>query len=228
MQGAGEKIPETLFIGAFTRQEIIDLSPSVSNISDRTYELIYAQKFRALGGIPKVNAESTIEITRFDSNSQSRTETLKLIREAKAVHAFENSSIITEAQLCGVPVFCYQNKFFDQLIAEHELGNEGTVWNSLNLPSCNPELIRSRLLRFEDSMVARVDETLSRFESGSQIGQSAGEKLHFNAFVTPIRHRAERFMALLIRRGPRTALRFLMNFLKRSLNRELLKAMRLR
>ena len=122
----GRKIP-VLFVPAVTFSEINAVDDSAWRDGD--YEIVYAQKFRALGGKPAIDLNgNVIEITRFNSNSTSRSQTLNLIKFAKKVHVFENTSIATEAALFGVPVICYKNKFFDRLIAEHELGIDGVSW----------------------------------------------------------------------------------------------------
>ena len=116
-----------LFIPAVTLIEIDTVEDSASR--DGEYEISYAQKFRALGGKPNIDSsENIIELTRFNSNSTSRAQTLNLIKFAKKVHVFENTSIATEAALFGIPVICHENKFFDTLIAEHELGDDGVSW----------------------------------------------------------------------------------------------------
>lgn len=115
------------FIPAVRISEIDSVIDRPSIIGD--YEILYAQKFRALGGKPEVSSPNeVIEITRFNSNSTTRADTLNLIKFAKAVHIFENTSIATEASLFGVPVICHRSELFDTLIAEHELGVDGFSW----------------------------------------------------------------------------------------------------
>jgi hypothetical protein len=92
------------------------------------FRLLYCQKFRALGGIPDLFQGKVIEVERFTSNAPSRIELLDLISRAEEVIVYENSTIITEAEIIGTPVRCIRNKWFKSLLAESELGNDGVVW----------------------------------------------------------------------------------------------------
>ena len=215
MKRPGDEMPDSLFIAALSANEIANLRPLSEISSKRPYELLYAQKYRALGGVPLSSSDSTIEITRFDGKAPSREETLELVRGARALHVYENSTIITEAQLCEVPVFCHRNEYFDELIAEYELGNEGTTWNIDENPKVDSKPVRDRLLTMESNLITRVDSAFVNFER--YISRSSPcERLAFSAFLTPIQHKTQRFKSLLANRGLRTALRFLANFIKRS------------
>jgi hypothetical protein len=122
----GKRVP-VFFIPAVNVSEVESVPDSP--LIQGNYEILYAQKFRALGGKPEVQSvNKVIEITRFNSNSTTRTETLNLLKFAQAVHIFENTSIATEASLFGVPVVCHKNELFDTLIAEYELGVDGFSW----------------------------------------------------------------------------------------------------
>lgn len=216
MKRPEDDMPDSLFIAALSANEIANLRPMSETLSKRPYELLYAQKYRALGGVPLSFSDSTIEITRFDGKAPSREDTLKLVRGASALHVYENSTIITEAQLCDVPVFCHRNKYFDELIAEYELGNEGTSWNINENPKVDSKPVRDRLLTMESNLITRVDSALLKFERNIN-RSSPRERLVFSAFLTPIQHQTQRFRSLLAKRGLRTALRFLINFIKRSI-----------
>lgn len=209
-------IPDSLFIGALSFVEIEELVPTPGGLAPKTYDLVYAQKFRSLGGVPTVPLDNVIEITRFDRKSPNREATLNLVRGARSLHVYENSTMITEAQLCEVPVFCHRNEYFNELIAEVELGDEGTSWNLDKLPKVDSEAIRSRLLNLESTMVARVDAALSKFEQLIDL-YGPQEPLAFSAFFTPIQHRVQRFRSLVTNRGMGTAMRFLANFIMRSI-----------
>jgi len=216
MMRPGGEMPDSLFIAALSVNEITNLTPISEKLSRKPYELLYAQKYRALGGVPLHSLESTIEITRFDGKAQSRQETLELVRGARALHVYENSTIITEAQLCEVPVFCHRNEYFDELIAENEVGTEGTSWEINESPKLDSRSVRARLLNLESDLVARVDTALLKFEKS--IGHlNHRERVKYSAFLTPLQHRAERFRSLIAHRGMRTALRFLANFISRSI-----------
>lgn len=95
---------------------------------ENPFRLLYCQKFRALGGIPDSFQGKVIEIERFTSNAPTRSELLDLISRSEEVIVYENSTIITEAEIIGTPVRCVSNKWFTYLLAENELGSEGVVW----------------------------------------------------------------------------------------------------
>lgn len=92
------------------------------------FKLLYCQKFRALGGIPDSFEGKVIEVERFTPIAPNRAELLELISRAEEVIVYENSTIITEAQIIGTPVRCVSNQWFTSLLAEKELGSEGVVW----------------------------------------------------------------------------------------------------
>jgi hypothetical protein len=220
MMRPGGEMPDSLFIAALSANEITNLTPISEKLSRKPYELLYAQKYRALGGVPLPSSNTTIEITRFDRKAQSRQETLDLVRGARAIHVYENSTIITEAQLCEVPVFCHRNEYFDELIAENELGVEGTSWEIGESPKLDSKSVRTRLLHLESGLVARVDTALLKFEK-SICHLNRPERVKFSALLTPLQHRAQRFRSLIAHRGMRTALRFLANFIRRSIKDKL-------
>lgn len=211
-------LPKVLFIPALSFQEIHFLKPSSHQDGNESYDLVYAQKYRSLGGIPTFNPDIKVEITRFNRKSQTREETLELVRNARSLHVYENSTIITEAQLCNVPVFCHRNEYFNELIAEVELGVEGVTWNIHQTPNCNSEAIRARVMAWETSTVERVDVILSKFEEEITFDE-AGKALTFNGFLLAFRHRIARFIALAKNRDLPTAFRYLINFILRSIRR---------
>jgi hypothetical protein len=210
-----KSLPSVLFVPALSLEEINFLKPLRNQNSGKKHDLIYAQKYRALGGSPDSQSDNDVEITRFSRKSQTRVETLESVRNSRALHVYENSTIITEAQLCNVPVYCHRNEYFDELIAGVELGDEGVTWKMDETPMCNSEAVRSRLLTWESSLVQRVDDVFTKFEQ-EVTADEAGELLTFNVFLLPVQHRIARFVALAKNRGFFTAFRFFLNFFKRS------------
>lgn len=208
-----------LFIPALNSSEIQNLVPALRWGDSKPYNLVYAQKYRSLGGKPNFTGFSTKEISRFEKKSPNRAETLELIRNAQSLHVFENTTVITEAQLCGVPVFCHRNEFFDELIAEKELGDEGTTWDLTLEPATNPDIVRSRLLHFESSYRSQIESLLNQIEAELEVGSPEPSRVHFNPFTSPLKHRIRRFIALAKRQHWRTAVRFLSNHLRRSVRR---------
>jgi hypothetical protein len=87
----------------------------------------YASKYKNFhkGALFDITKDS-IEITRNLSNSQTTQEVADLLRKSEIFYAYEDTSLITEAILCGCPVVLIKNKFFDgETLAKHELGIEG-------------------------------------------------------------------------------------------------------
>jgi hypothetical protein len=113
----GESINTILFLPP------IDSSDFVFNSIKEPFQLVYAGKYRSFIGAPlNVGEQSVIEIWRDGPKMQSREQVIKLLSKASVLYCFENSSIITEAILSGTPVLLVQSKFFEKVIAEHELG----------------------------------------------------------------------------------------------------------
>jgi hypothetical protein len=108
----------------------VDEVAKVVRKEDKTdpFKLLYCQKFRALGGIPDSFEGRMIEVERFTPTAPNRTELLELISRSEELIVYENSTIITEAEIIGTPVRCISNQWFTSLLAEKELGSEGVVW----------------------------------------------------------------------------------------------------
>ena len=110
------------------------------------FKLLYCQKFRALGGIPDLFQGKVIEVERFTSNAPSRTELLEMISKSEEVIVYENSTIVTEAEIIGTPVRCISNKWFNSLLAENELGSDGVVWGKSS-PKADTSESREKTLK---------------------------------------------------------------------------------
>jgi hypothetical protein len=120
------KATGTIFLPPLNVEEVA----KVVRKEDKTepFKLLYCQKFRVLGGTPDSFEGKVIEIERFTPAAPSRTELLELISRSEEVIVYENSTIITEAEIIGTPVRCIKNEGFMSLLAEKELGSEGVVW----------------------------------------------------------------------------------------------------
>jgi hypothetical protein len=125
----------------------VDEVAKVARKEDRTdpFKLLYCQKFRTLGGIPDSFEGKVIEVERFTPTAPNRTELLELISKSEEVIVYENSTIITEAEIIGTPVRCISNQWFTSLLAEKELGSEGVVWGK-NTPKADASRSREKTL----------------------------------------------------------------------------------
>jgi hypothetical protein len=116
----------TLFVPAVDLDEIGSL-PRTRNT--QKLPVVYAAKYRAFRGTPKLSGLSGyVEIQRGRSG-QSRAELLNLLRSSPLLYCFENSTIATEAMLLGTPVLFVRSDFFSRVIAEQELGRFGWSWS---------------------------------------------------------------------------------------------------
>ena len=90
----------------------------------RTEEIVYAPKFRLLGGIPKPH-RGALEITR---NQPTGLDLRRLLRRSKRLYLYENSALGTEAILCGCPVVWMPNPFLQAPALLDEFGWVGHTW----------------------------------------------------------------------------------------------------
>lgn len=213
---ANEKT-EVLFIPGLDLKEFDEVNSTNTDENDHEYKLVYAQKFRALGGQPDINGGEVKEITRFNANSSNREETLSLIKNAKEIHAFENTTVITEAQLLGKPVYCHRNFGFEFLIAEIELGSEGVSWNVDSTPTPNPRLVRERIQFHEGNFKFVIRDLLTKYEAQNDFQGLV--KISYNPFTASFKHKLSRLVVLLQTKGPRTSLRFIKLYLLRIFHR---------
>lgn len=211
----GIKVP-VFFIPAVNVSEV-DSVPDIPLIHG-DYEILYAQKFRALGGKPEVRSENQIiEITRFNSNSTTRAETLNLLKFAQAVHVFENTSIATEAALFGVPVICHRNELFDTLIAEHELGLDGFSWfphPGFIVDSANA---RDMLQSVWSSVSKNLCSTLEQIDAKPK-NLTNGDKVRLPNRSVFSNHVFARAKLLIRQKGLLVFGRFLLNYVRRIFN----------
>ena len=123
------------------------------------FRLLYCQKFRALGGIPDSFEGKVIEVERFTTDAPSRAELLELISRSEEVIVYENSTIVTEAEIIGTPVRCISNEWFNSLLAENELGSEGVVWGKSS-PKADASNSRVKTLEAIESAMAKLSSQL--------------------------------------------------------------------
>ena len=135
----------------------------------------YASKYRALhkeafpGTALSDFPKDSIEITRDLTNSQTTAEVADLLRSSEYFYTYEDTSLITEAILCGCPVVLVKNKFFtDEPLATYELGNEGCT---SDLDPKNLEIARESIPIAQQKFFAAVENfwiQLDNFISATQ------------------------------------------------------------
>jgi len=203
-----------LFIPAVKYKEMKELAEIGFGELTKKFELVYAQKYRALGGKPKVDSANLMEITRFGKRSPSRSETLRLVANASVVHAFENTTLITEALILGTPVICHKNRFFNQLIAQYELDMSGISWNPKVIIQPDAKKNLKLLQEVESEAQEKINLIFSSLVLKSQapIGQL---KIVLPRRRRVTRHSLIRARAVLFKKGPIVLLRFTWNYLFR-------------
>ena len=72
-----------------------------------------------------LHLSDAVALHRQGSDAHSRAELRTLFQQSARLYVFENTALATEAALCGCPVVVCRNWFFQELIAEHELGTSG-------------------------------------------------------------------------------------------------------
>lgn len=208
---------EILYIPALNMQEMAD-ARKTSRKRNEKYSIIYAQKFKSLGGKIAPFQKNTREITRVDKNSPKRQETLSLIAGAEQVLVFENTTVITEAQILGTPVRCIQNKWFDEIIAEAELGTSGIVWGleaQLEIPNSG-EIIR-KIEKLEENLPNAVRKLADQWFVEANKKEFKIAKLPSNKLVS--KHSIMRIRALIQTKGVLSILNFGWTYFKRWRNK---------
>lgn len=87
----------------------------------------YVKKYKGkVFGVP----EGAIEITSGQRGSQTPDEIAEIFRSVENFYVFENTALVAEAVLCGCPVICMVNEWFEKPIAHDELGMDGIAWGN--------------------------------------------------------------------------------------------------
>jgi hypothetical protein len=161
-----------LFLPAVDVSELPKLTNTKSN-----FTLFYAGKYNAFVGMPKFKLDDEVyEVPRISKGPNSRTAMLTLLSQAKSLILFENSSLGTEAILMNTPVVFIQNPFLGKVIAEQELGTEGTCFGfteiGLNRATETLAKAQSNYYKAIDNFQDQIFEFVSRsddFFSESEI-----------------------------------------------------------
>lgn len=134
----------------------------------RTGSLVYAPKFRLLGGAPAhAQHAGALEIGR-DGPESDPMRIRSLLSGAELLYLYENSAIGIEAVLCGCPVVFMPNEHFTEAILADELGSDGFAWGpsdaEINRARATVGAARERYVR----LFGRFWEDLDRFIETTQ------------------------------------------------------------
>ncbi len=144
-------------------------SPPATPVT-RDLVLAYAGKYVDLHGqtLPPHLLQSARVITRNKPGSPSRAELRALFQRARALYVFENTALATEAVLCGCPVVCMKNPYFQGLLAESEQGSLGMTWTD---SPASIEQARREVASFRAAYLAalaRIPADMQRFVDDTQ------------------------------------------------------------
>ena len=204
---------EVLYLPALNLKEMLE-AKELALKNPEKYSLIYAHKFRALGGRITPVHHRTIEITRVEKNSTKRQETLRLIAGAEQVYVYENTTVITEAQILGIPVRCISNKWFDQIIAEVELGTSGIVWGmDTPLEQPNSQDVIGKIIKYEERLPIKLQELTKKWFLQAEKNAFKKPKLPSNNLIS--KHSLMRAKALIQTKSISSVFKFGWSYLKR-------------
>lgn len=210
--------PNVLFLPAIDPREFVFTEKK------ENYQTSYAGKYRAFMGIPpKVGSLENFEILREGPKSQPRHIAMNILRNAQVAYIFENSSVITEAILSGTTVALVKSSFFENVIADSELGldllprvNPGETILPLN----NNDLIlmRDKYIESIEKFWIQLEMFIEETQKFASTGPSAKRILipmFTNGTIT--RHRYQLAWQILRSQGLSVLLRTIVNFFMRRL-----------
>ena len=126
---------------------------------------------------------NSIEITRGLPDSQTPKQIADLFRKSEIFYSYEDTSLATEALLCGCPVMFIKNKFFKQnALASCELGNEGCVYNfnkeDIVNATKNIPIAQKKYFKAVDNYWSMLDNFIKITQEKS-FSRSAGNNIKF-------------------------------------------------
>jgi len=220
----GKKAP-VLFLPPLDIREVYKAKESSRNIPRTNRVLLYAGKYRGFVGnpiLPRWAPNEITEIWREGPAKQSREEVLELLATSSCLFIFENSTLITESVLLGTPVILIRSTFFDSLIAEDELGSNGTAWSDLENPI---ELARSTIEGAHVRYLESLDQFFSDLKKETMIWQEiAGKSDYLSPIYLPnfrilvSRHRISLAIQILKSQGFLTFFRVVKSFIRRRIS----------
>lgn len=96
---------------------------------ERSGACFYASKYKEYHGAELFSVtEGAFEITRDKPGSLDPNEIADLFRRSKVFYCYENTSLATEAAMCGCPAVFLPNEHLTEIIASEELGVDGFAW----------------------------------------------------------------------------------------------------
>ena len=217
----GEKAP-VLFLPPLDIREIYKVKESLGNSPRTNRVLLYAGKYRGFVGnpiLPRWAPREITEIWREGPLKQSREEVLELLATSSCLFIFENSTLITESVLLGTPVILIRSTFFDSLIAENELGSNGTAWSDLENPT---ESALSTIEGAHARYLESIDQFFSDLKKEAIIWQELASK---SDYLSPIflpnfiklisRHRISLALQIIKSQGFLALFRIVKSFIRR-------------
>ena len=149
-----------------------------SNNNKRSGMIYYASKYK--NNFKEKTFEITdnaTEITGGLPDSPSIIEVANLLRNAEVFATYEDTSLITEAILCGCPVLLIKNKYFDgNLIASYELGQKAcfTEYSDENL-----EIAKSQINQAQQDFYSSIEVFKSHLKVFIEDTQNYASKINF-------------------------------------------------
>jgi hypothetical protein len=168
------------------------------------YHLFYAGKYKAFVGNPDLPPNLKMkEVTRHGSEGTTRNDILVLLAKAKSIFLFENSTLATEAILMGTPVVFMDNPFLGAVIAEQELGIEGTIKGyseeGLLAAIASIDIAKEKFLRAQNDFWLQLVEFISDsdvfFQNTSTLTH---KKIHIpQGMLSSSRHKVRLFIGVM-------------------------------
>lgn len=108
----------------------------------------YAAKYKDFHGGPLLPiTDSSLEITRHKSTSQSKDDIIKILQSSELLYTYEDTALAIEAALCGCPTVFIPNKFLEHPLGFDDVGMDGFAWG------------------ISDAEIARAKATVHNFRS---------------------------------------------------------------
>lgn len=202
-----------LFLPAVKRSELPSISSKDSNLN-----LMYAGKYRAfVGNPPKIPNLVLKEIFRNGPKKQTRKEVLALLAEANSLYLWENSTIATEAILLGTPCVFMENSFLGKVIADHELGLEGSTFSDTDegLAAARNSLpiAKQKYIQAEENFWSQLENFIKHHDEFFRSTPVHSRRIRIPKSKHLInRHRVRIFFAMVKTIGPKKTLRVVKEF----------------
>lgn len=217
-----EKNTPILFLPPLDIREIYEAKNASKDKVRTDRVLLYAGKYRGFVGnpiLPRWAPNKVTEIWREGPDKQSRERVLELLATSSCLFIFENSTLITEAVLLGTPVILVRSTFFESLIAEGELGSDGTAWsdqiNPIEIALSSIEIAEKRYLNSVDTYFANLEKEATLWqEIASDSDYLSPINLpNFTRLIS--RHRISMALQISRTQGLLTLFRIIKSFIKR-------------